>query len=376
MVDAVALSQALIRQRSVIDERDGGAITLLEKELKKLGFTCHRIEVKSASGVTVPNLYARRGTSGKNLCFAGHTDVVPVGDEKAWSVDPFAGTIKSGNLIGRGASDMKAAIAAMVAASATYKGKGSISFLIAGDEEGGSKGTPAVLEWLKKKGEKLDACIVGEPTNPTKLGQMVKIGRRGSMSFAITVKGKQGHVAYPDAADNPITTLVKILHALKGEPLDNGTEFFPASNLEIVRMDVQNKALNVIPAQARADVNIRFNPTYTREKLEKWIKKRCSSVTKNYTLEKLEKGSEAFLTEPGELSDIVQAAVKKVVGKKPVLGTTGGTSDARFIKNACQVVECGLINATAHQVDEQVAVAEIEAITKIYEEILKGYFKD
>ncbi len=393
-LDPIALSQALIRQASLSDQDDPGAIAVLEEVLVPLGFTCHRITCEGVvAGVPVENLYARWGKGVPNLCFGGHTDVVPAGDLAGWSVDPFAGVIvasgarenpssvihhPSSILIGRGAVDMKAAIACWVVAAAEYLEahkdfKGSLSFLITADEETGSHGMPATLEWLKKHGEKIDACIVGEPTNPSKLGEMAKIGRRGSLNFTLAVEGKQGHVAYPKLADNPVTTLVEILHRIKNTPLDSGNAHFQPSNLEVVNIEVGNKATNVISARAKAVFNVRFNDSYSRKKLTEWVRAQCDAVTKNYTLE-TDRGSESFLTQPGRLSDIVVAAVKEITRKTPELSTTGGTSDARFIKDICPVVEFGLINETAHKVDEQVAVEDILGLTKIYGEIIARYF--
>ena len=313
----------------------------------------------------------------------GHTDVVPPGERKAWGVDPFEAIIKNGVLIGRGAVDMKPAIAAWVAAVSRFLEsserpretfRGRISLLITGDEEGEARyGTRKVLEWLKARGEKLNACIVGEPTNPKKLGEMIKIGRRGSVSFVLTVHGTQGHVAYPDLADNPVTRIIQILSRLKAHQLDKGTEFFPPSNLEITSMNVQNPASNVIPADAEARFNIRFNDQHTGGSLLEWVHAQCKTVAKDYTLEHHLSG-EAFLTPPGYLSQLVSRSVESITGYKPELSTTGGTSDARFIKDVCPVVEFGLINETAHKVNEHIGVDAIQSLADIYERILRGYF--
>jgi succinyl-diaminopimelate desuccinylase len=330
-----------------------------------------------APGEPTENLYARLGTAQPNLCFAGHVDVVPPGDKAAWSVDPFSATIKDGWLIGRGAEDMKGAIASFVAAVSAFAAKpftGSISLLITGDEEGPAvNGTRKMLRWLKSKGEVLDGCVVGEPTNPTKLGEMAKIGRRGSAYGVLTVKGKQGHAAYPELADNPVTRIVAMLHALKTAKLDEGTDFFPPSNLEITSVDVGNATGNVIPAQAEARFNIRFNDRHNVQTIEAWVRERLNSVGGNYDLRWRVSG-EAFVRPPGALSAIVQAAAKEVTGLTPVLSTTGGTSDARFIKDICTVVEFGTTGLTAHAVDERVRVEDIVNLTAIYRKILERFF--
>lgn len=381
-IDPVTLSQALIRCPSVTPE-DAGALGVLESALGKMGFECQRLPFSEKGTAEVQNLYAAYGDGSPNLCFAGHTDVVPAGDEKAWTVNPFAAEIRNDMLIGRGAADMKTAIAAWIAAVSRFLEseerprdpfKGRLSLLITGDEEGVSiNGTRKALAWLQTHGEVLDACIVGEPTNPATLGEMIKIGRRGSISFHLVVKGVQGHVAYPDQADNPITKLVQILARLKAEPLDQGTEHFQPSNLEITNLQVSNAADNVIPAYAAARFNIRFNDRHTQKSLVQWVCRECEIVTKHFTLEHYGSG-EAFVTHPGFLSSLVMGAVKEVTGKTPALSTTGGTSDARFIKDVCPVVEFGLVGATAHKVDEQVSTADIEVLTHIYECIIRRYF--
>lgn len=378
-IDPIKLSQSLMRCPSVTPE-DAGVLAALEEPLKEMGFICSRMPFAEKGTKKVDNLYAKFGKGSPNLCFAGHVDVVPVGDSEAWEFDPFSATIKDGMLIGRGAADMKTAIAAWVSAVSEFLAKhnnfgGSLSLLITGDEEAEAiNGTRKVLEALKKQGEKIDACIVGEPTNPENLGDMIKIGRRGSLSFTLTVNGVQGHVAYPNMADNPITKLVKILHNLTSNRLDNGTEFFQPSNLEITSVDVGNQAGNVIPSKATAKFNVRFNDSYTKTKLIDWVRAHIESVTTQYIL-KHDEGSDSFITKPGFLSKTLSEAVKSVIGKNPELSTTGGTSDARFIKDYCPVVEFGMINKTAHKVNEQVAVEDIKILAKIYLEAIELYFK-
>lgn len=376
-IDPVDLAQAMIRCNSVTPA-DGGTLDVLQERLKSLGFTCHRMTFGGGETEPVANMYARIGTAQPNFCFAGHTDVVPVGDGQAWTVDPFSGEVRDGTLYGRGASDMKSAIAAFVAACSRYLGdaqpKGSISLLITGDEEGPAiNGTRRVLEWIKERGEVIDGCLVGEPTNPERLGEMIKIGRRGSMTCELTVRGVQGHVAYPHLADNPVTPLVRMLAALKAEPLDEGTEHFQPSNLEVVTVDVGNTAGNVIPAAAHARFNIRFNDRHTSAGLETWIRGNLDAVQPGYELSVHVTG-EAFLTPPGPLSDIIRDAVKDRLGVEPTLSTTGGTSDARFIKDVAPVAEFGLIGRTMHKVDEHVSVADVEALADIYEDIIRRYF--
>ncbi len=379
MINPVTLAQSLIRCPSVTPE-EGGALTLLEEVLKPLGFTCHRLRFEEAGTEPVENLYARWGSTAPNLCFAGHTDVVPPGNEADWTYPPFAAEIHNGVLYGRGAEDMKGAIAAFIAAASRFievqgkNGKGSISLLITGDEEGPAiNGTRKMLGWLKEQGEVLDACIVGEPTNPKTIGEMAKIGRRGSIGFHLTVHGRQGHVAYQHLADNPITRLVPILNDLKAEPIDGGTDYFPPTNLEITTVDVGNPAVNVIPGEARASFNIRFNDLQDGEALASWVREVCARHAENITLD-YRCSAEAFLTPPGPLSDIVKQSVQAVTGKEPDLTTTGGTSDARFIKDACPVVEFGTTGKRAHQVDECVKVVDIECLSAIYGEVLSRYF--
>lgn len=377
-MNVIALAQALIKCPSVTPE-DAGVLGVLEQALNEIGFCCQRVKFEQAGTLPVDNLYARYGAESPNLCFAGHTDVVPVGDIAAWSVDPFGAEIKDGYLYGRGAEDMKGAVAAFVAAAAQAikngKVKGSLSLLITNDEEGPAiNGTRKMLELLAEKGEKIDACIVGEPTSPEILGEMAKIGRRGSFSAKLTVIGTQGHVAYPQLADNPITKLVGILARLKEKPLDSGTEFFQPSNLEITSVDVDNKAGNVIPAKATAIMNVRFNPLQSFDALEKFIRAACDAEKAEYGLE-VEKGAEAFITAPGKLSEIVVAAASEITGITPALTTTGGTSDARFIKDYCPVVEFGTTGLTPHKINERVKLADLENLAKIYERIIELYME-
>ncbi|MCC7259887.1 MAG: succinyl-diaminopimelate desuccinylase [Alphaproteobacteria bacterium] len=378
IIDPVSFAQQLIRCPSVTPD-NAGVLDVLAGALESLGFCCSRQTFSESGTAPVENLYAKLGSGAPNLCFAGHTDVVPIGNRADWKHDPFGAEIDGAMLYGRGAEDMKGAVAAFVAAVAQYiahnKPTGSISLLITNDEEGPAvNGTRKMLEWMKAQGEVIDACIVGEPTNPQELGEMVKIGRRGSMSATLTVIGTQGHVAYPHLADNPVTKLVTMLHLLKSEVLDEGTDYFQPSNLEVVSVDVGNKADNVIPAKATATFNIRFNDRHTSSGLKGLIRQLCDKVGGEYRLDFRVSG-EAFLTKPGPLSTLVSEAVKKVTGKTPQLSTTGGTSDARFIKDYCPVVEFGTTGRTSHKVDENVAVADLRMLSEVYLEILRTYFK-
>jgi len=374
-LDPIALSQALIRHESVTPDT-GDALDLLAETLSGMGFTCHKLVFEEEGTDPVPNLYARLGENAPNFCFAGHTDVVPVGAKDSWSVDPFKAEVRDGQLWGRGASDMKSAIAAFVVATQRYltntdnNMKGSLSFLITGDEEGPAvNGTKKVLDWLKERGEKIDLCLVGEPTNPQEMGQMIKIGRRGSLHGVVTVKGTQGHVAYPDRAHNPLPDLVKVLAELNKEPLDGGNDQFQPSNLEIVDMHGGDGSHNVIPAEATARFNIRFNNEYTPKALRDLLTARMERAGVAYHIDWWLSG-DSFLTPAGPLSSAVQKAVKKHLGCTPELSTTGGTSDARFIKDMCPVVEFGLVGATMHKTDEHVAVADIHSLTDIYETVI------
>lgn len=378
---AVELSQQLIRCPSVTPV-EGGALDLLEKLLKGLGFTCHRMTFSDEGIPDVENLYARLGSDGPNFCYAGHTDVVPVGDAAAWKVDPFGGEIIDGTLYGRGAVDMKGSIACFVTALAAFLDKrgpdfgGSISLLITGDEEDICiNGTRKVLQWMAAQGEVLDCCLVGEPTSNARLGDMIKIGRRGSMNARLTVHGVQGHTAYPQLADNPNHSLVRMLHALTSEQLDSGSEHFPPSSLQITSVDVGNPATNVIPAEAKAMFNVRFNDLYTSKGVFDWVRERLDRVGGRYDMD-IKVSGESFLSAPGPFSDLVAAAVTDVMRQAPELGTTGGTSDARFIKDFCPVAELGLLNDTAHKVDERVPLSDLTQLEAIYGGILEGYFKE
>ncbi len=379
--DPLALAVELIRCPSVTPA-EAGALSLLEEYLTPLGFRCERLRYSAEGTPDVDNLYARLGTEAPHFCFAGHTDVVPVGEKAAWTVDPFEGAIREGRLYGRGAADMKSAIAAFAAAAerlVTSGGfKGSISLLITGDEEGPSiNGTVKMLETLAARGEKIDHCLVGEPTSVEKLGDMVKIGRRGSINGWLTAHGTQGHVAYPHLADNPVPRLLEMLQRLDAHMLDEGTDHFQPSNLEITSVDVGNTATNVIPASAKAVVNIRFNDLHTGASLEDWMRSVLDAVTAekggSYTLKTATSG-EAFLTPPGDFSALIASSIEEVTGITPELSTTGGTSDARFIRAYAPVVEFGLPNATMHKVDENAGVDDISRLANIYEAILRGYF--
>jgi len=375
LLDPIALSQALIRCKSITPD-SGDALDLLAEHLSALGFLCEKLVFEEEGTEPVPNLYARLGTQKPNFCFAGHTDVVPVGAAHNWTVAPFEAQIKDGQLWGRGAADMKSAIAAFTAAVSRFTAKnvatmnGSLSFLITGDEEGPAvNGTKKMLEWLDQRGEKIDLCLVGEPTNPQELGQMIKVGRRGSMHGFITVHGMQGHVAYPHTAQNPIPGLVKLLAELGKEPLDGGNALFQPSNLEIINIHIGNESHNVIPAEATARFNIRFNNEFTPEALKAEVTSRMAQAGVEYDIDWWLSG-DSFITQPGLLSDAVATAVETHTGRKPELSTSGGTSDARFIKNMCPVVEFGLVGATMHKVDEHVALHDIEMLTRIYKTVI------
>ena len=375
----LALARALIRCESVTPA-DGGALDVLEAALAALGFTCHRLPFEEPGTAPVDNLYARRGAAAPNFCFAGHTDVVPVGERAGWSRDPFAAQVEDGVLYGRGAADMKGAIAAFVAAAARFGGArahaGSVSLLITGDEEGPAiNGTRKVLAWLEERGEALDACLVGEPTNPEELGEMVKIGRRGSLNGTLRVAGRQGHVAYPALADNPLPRLVALLDALLALALDAGTDHFQPSRLELTSIDVGNRAPNVIPGAACARFNVRFNDRHTGASLERAIRACLDAAGGPYELA-VEVSGEAFVTPPGRLSTIIAESVAAVTGRTPALSTTGGTSDARFIKDHCPVAEFGLIGRTMHRADECVPVDAIERLADIYLGVLERYFAE
>lgn len=378
-MDPVDLSQALIRCASVTP-KDEGTLDVLEAALKGLGFTCHRLPFEEAGFARVDNLYARLGESAPNFCFAGHTDVVPVGNPDDWSVDPFAAEIKGDRLYGRGAADMKCAIAAFVAATERFLAdrgngfEGSISLLITGDEEADAvNGTVKMLQWLKEKGEKLDDCLVGEPTNTRRIGDMVKIGRRGSLTAALSVYGTQGHSAYAHLADNPIPRLMRMLASIIDKPLDKGNKHFPPSDVVVTSIDVGNAASNLIPSRADARINIRFNDRHTGSGLERMMRERFDKIGGRYDLA-VKVSGEAFVTRVGPLAKVVANAVEKVAGIKPEFNTTGGTSDARFIKDHCPVVEFGMTNETAHKADENSRLADVRMLADVYRAVLDGYF--
>jgi succinyl-diaminopimelate desuccinylase len=387
LAEPLGLAQALIRRPSVTP-KDDGALDVLQRALESLGFACHRLPFSETGTADIDNLYARLGTGAPHFCYAGHTDVVPVGDPKGWTVDPFGAEIIDGHLYGRGAADMKGGIACFVAAVAQFvnaRGRdfgGSISLLITGDEETVAiNGTRKMLDWLEARGEKLDHCIVGEPTNPLKLGDMMKIGRRGSLVGFLTVLGAQGHTAYPHLADNPIPYLVRMLSALIEKPLDDGSAHFQPSTLEIATVDVGNPATNIIPAKATATFNIRFNDRHSSESLIKQLTATFDRIaggprkdgTSRYQVA-WQRNGESFFFPPGELSGLVSRAVKKVTGREPELSTTGGTSDARFIHRLCPVVEFGLVGQTMHKADERASLADLAQLTEIYRSVLEDYF--
>lgn len=376
--DVVSIAQSLIRCPSITPE-DAGAQDYLKSFLKPLGFEIFDLPFEGRGPYPVKNFFARRGSGGPNLCFAGHTDVVPPGDEKAWSVPPFAGEIRDGKLIGRGASDMKGNIAAFAAAAASFLKekpdfKGSISFLITGDEEKDAvDGTVRVLEWMQENGHLPDVCIVGEPSNPDFMGQEVKIGRRGSLTGYLTVNGKQGHVAYPERADNPLPRLVRYLDILATTIFDKGSAFFPQTSFQISTIDVGNPASNMIPAKGTAVFNLRFSDRWEIEALEQKIRFILDGIDPRYEI-RFTRGARSFLTQPGEWTGLVAGAVEAITGARPNMSTGGGTSDARFVANYCPVVEFGLINKTIHQIDESCEIADLEKCEMIYQEILKRYF--
>ncbi|WP_111430114.1 succinyl-diaminopimelate desuccinylase [Rhodobacteraceae bacterium DSL-40] len=377
MTDPVALTAELIRCPSVTPE-EGGALQLLEGVLKKAGFSTRRIDRNG-----IANLYARWGETGPVLGFNGHTDVVPAGPASGWRHDPFGAVIEDGLLYGRGASDMKSGVAAFVTAAIDFIAEtppaGSIVIMVTGDEEGeGVDGTEAILEWMERSGEKVDHCLVGEPTCPDTMGEMIKIGRRGSMTAHITAYGVQGHSAYPHRAVNPIPGLVRLLDRLAGHELDKGTEHFDPSTLAITTIDVGNRASNVIPAEAHATLNIRFNDAHTPQSLEDWLEEEADRAAEEMGIgiaTRFTVSGVSFLTEPGPFTDLVSAAVAAETGVTPVLSTSGGTSDARFVKNHCPVVEVGLVGQSMHQTDEHVEVDHIGQLKGIYSRILTRYFE-
>ena len=384
MTDALTIARDLLRCPSVTPA-DAGALGVLEKLLGDAGFEVHRVTFSEPGAADIDNLYARIGTGAPHITFAGHTDVVPPGDETAWTHGAFAGDVKDGMLYGRGAVDMKGGIACSVAATLEYLAanggkppKGSISFLITGDEEDVAvNGTIKLLQWAAARGEKFDHCVLGEPSNVNEIGDTIKTGRRGSQSGTIIVDGVQGHVAYPHRASNPVPDIAALIAALSGDPLDKGTEHFQPSNLEFTSVDVGNPAWNVIPAQARARFNIRYNDCHTRESLRALIEDRVTKASGNRIKAHIAwepSNADVFRTRPGPFTDLVVAAIEDVTGRKPELNTGGGTSDARFIANYCPVLEFGLVGQTMHQIDERTPVSDIEKLTKIYRGVLERYF--
>jgi succinyl-diaminopimelate desuccinylase len=381
--DPVAIARDLLRCPSVTPA-EGGALKFLESTLKAAGFTVHRMTFKEPGADDVENLYARIGNAAPHMMFAGHTDVVPPGDEKAWTHPPFSGEVADGELYGRGAVDMKGGIACAVAAALDHlshhggKPKGSISFLITGDEEGiAVNGTPKLLQWAAARGEKFDHCILGEPSNVEALGDTIKIGRRGSLNGHLIVTGKQGHVAYPQRAENPIRGLMTLVSALQAEPLDSGTALFPPSHLEFTSVDVGNKTVNLIPGEARARFNIRFNDKHTLDSLNKLIEQRATKAAGGkikFSFQWEPSNAGVFVVKPGPFTDLVTDAITKVTERKPELSTSGGTSDARFIAAFCPVVEFGLVGQTMHAIDERVPIGDLRALTTIYRTILDRYF--
>lgn len=377
-IDAFELTANLIKCPSVTPD-EGGAITLLDELLSQNGFECTRIE---RGGVS--NLFAcwGGGNNGRTFGFNGHTDVVPVGDIAAWSVDPFGAEVKDGFLYGRGATDMKSGVAAFVAAAIDFTSNtppdGSVVITITGDEEGDAiDGTTAILDWMNNNGQSMDHCLVGEPTSPNHMGEMMKIGRRGSLTAFITVQGTQGHSAYPHRANNPVSAMVQLMTALEETALDDGTEHFDQSTLAITTIDVGNTATNVIPETCRATVNIRFNDAHSGQSLTDWLQSQLDAVsekTKTRIQMNVKISGESFITPPGELSDLISQAVQDELGVAPEMSTTGGTSDARFVKNLCPVTEFGLVGKTMHAVDERVEIAQIHQLKSIYGRILKYYF--
>ena len=383
IINELKLAKELIKFPSITPV-DAGAINFLSRKLRSLGFKCKILEFKTKTSKPVKNLYARLGKSRPNFCYAGHTDVVPPGNINDWTVNPFKPTVKKNNLIGRGANDMKSSIACFVAAVSRFKArnkkfKGSLSLLITGDEEGiAINGTKRVVEYLKKEREKIDFCLVGEPTNPSKLGQMMKIGRRGSITGYLTVCGTQGHVAYPRDANNPVPVMAKILDRIENIKLDQGTKNFQPSNLEIVKMNTENTADNVIPAKITATFNIRFNNRHSssslKKKLNNVFKNACRKSKCSFKISYMVSG-DAFLTIPNKTTYMIQKTIKKITKIKPKLSTSGGTSDARFIRKISPCVEFGLAGKTMHKVDEAVSVSDLKKLTHIYHNILINYFK-
>ncbi|MBV8925144.1 MAG: succinyl-diaminopimelate desuccinylase [Bradyrhizobium sp.] len=383
MIDALSIAQDLIRCPSVTPV-DAGALGVLETLLKQHGFATHRVTFSEAGTADVDNLYARIGSSAPHITFAGHTDVVPAGDENAWSHGAFSGEVKDGFLYGRGAVDMKGGIACSAAAVLQYladhggEPRGSISFLITGDEEAASiNGTAKLLKWIADRGEKFDHCVLGEPSNKQEMGDCIKIGRRGSQSGTLYVDGVQGHVAYPHRAANPVPDISRLIVAISDEPLDHGSAQFQPSNLEFVSVDVGNSAFNLIPRQARATFNIRYNDLHTQSTLRELVETRLAKAAGDRIKARIvwePSNSNVFVTKPGAFTDLAVSAIQEVTGRKPELSTTGGTSDARFIASYCPVIEFGLLGQTMHQIDERASVKDIETLTKVYRGILDRYF--
>src|SRR5205809_5399102 len=381
--DPTALARDLLRCPSVTPA-EGGALSLIEGVLKGAGFEVHRVTFAEPGTAPVENLYARIGEQSPHLAFAGHTDVVPPGEQAKWTHPPFAGEIADGTLYGRGAVDMKGAIACALAATLDHlaahggKPKGSISFLITGDEEGiAVNGTVKLIKWAAERGETFDHCILGEPSNAAMIGDTIKIGRRGSLNGTLVVTGKQGHVAYPERAENPVRGLVALMSALMAAPLDHGSAQFDRSNLEFTSIDIGNPVVNLIPGEARARFNIRYNDCHSQTSLKVLIEKRSAAAAgegRRWHIDWQPSNAEVFLTKPGPFVDLVTGAIAEVTGRTPQLSTTGGTSDARFIKDYCPVLEFGLVGATMHQVDEHTAVADLATLTAVYRTTLERYF--
>ena len=380
--DPVAIARDLVRCRSVTPE-EGGALSFLQGLLAQAGFTVHRAVFDEPGTAPVDNLYARIGLAKPNLLFAGHTDVVPPGNEASWSHPPFAGEVVGDMLYGRGAVDMKGGIACFVAAALDYltanggRPKGSISFLITGDEESVAvNGTVKLLKWAAERGETFDHCILGEPSNVATVGDTIKAGRRGSLNGTLIVSGRQGHVAYPERADNPIRGLVTLIAALQA-PLDEGSELFAPSNLEFTSIDVGNPTVNLIPGEARARFNIRYNDRHSQAALKALVERRTETAAAehvHYAIDWQPSNADVFVTKPGPFTELAVAAIAEVIGRKPKLSTGGGTSDARFIKDYCPVLEFGLVGQTMHAVDERTPVADLVTLTAIYRRIIEKYF--
>ena len=374
----IELTKTLINCRSVTPENDG-AIEQVSHWLEEIGFKSEILNFEEEGTASIKNLWSKMGSKGPTICFAGHTDVVPTGNIDEWSSDPFDANEVNDKIIGRGAADMKGSIASFISATNRFVKEypdfpGSIGFIITGDEEGCAiNGTKKILTWMKSNNISFDDCIVGEPTNPNSLGEMIKIGRRGSVNGVITVKGVQGHVAYPHLADNPIPKLIKILENLINQKLDDGTEHFQPSNIEITSIDIGNTATNVIPKEALANFNIRYNDIFDREKIEEEVHNRIRSLNYDYSI-KFEHSGDSFLTSPGKLTKNLSKIIEDQTGNTPELSTSGGTSDARFIKDYGNVVEFGLIGATMHKVDESASIKDIKNLTEIYYQLLKKYF--